>query len=229
LFTSPADSEGAIIPSIVWYGRTGSGTGNAKAVLVLHSTLAIIAVSEAVSVSTTAQERTCTFSSPPTISANTEYVLMMIFSASTRFYYASGSTNQGHYDTSNSYTTPTNPTDAVHNNYKYCIRANYNAKGYNLDLEVQWTSVNFNEENEWLSIYCGKMGSETLLVDVRNGTKWINIIPNLSSGWNSVNVSPYLTSSTFTIRFKGGTEMGDITQDSWEIDAAFLYVWTEGA
>jgi hypothetical protein len=228
LFTSPADSEGTTIPSIIWYGRTSSGTGNAKAVLVLHSTLTIIAVSEAVSVSTTAQERTCTFSSPPTISANTEYVLMMIFSASTRFYYASGSTNQGHYDTSNSYTTPTNPTDAVHNNYKYCIRANYN-NNYNLDLEVQWTSVDFNEENKWLSIYCGKMGSETVHVDVRNGTKWINIIPNLSSGWNSVDVSSYLTLSTFTIRFKDGTEIGDVTPDSWEIDAAFLYVWTEGA
>ena len=228
LFTSPADSEGTTISSIVWYGRTSSGTGNAKAVLVLHSTLAIIAVSEAVSVSTTAQERTCTFSSPPIISANTEYVLMMIFSASTRFYYASGSTNQGHYDMSNSYTTPTNPTDAMHNNYKYCIRANYN-NNYNLDLEVQWKSVNFNEKNEWLSIYCSTMGSETVNVDVRNGTEWINIIPNLSSGWNSVNVSPYLTSSTFTIRFKGGTEMGDVTPDSWEIDAAFLYVWTEGA
>jgi hypothetical protein len=115
----------------------------------------------------------------------------------------------------------------VHNNLKYCIRANY-YNNYILDLEVQWKSVNFNEENEWLSIYCGKMGSETLLVDVRNGTEWINIIPNLSSGWNSVDVSSYLTSLTFTIRFRGGTETGDITPDSWEIDAAFLCVWTEG-
>jgi hypothetical protein len=98
-----------------------------------------------------------------------------------------------------------------------------------MDLEVQWTSVNFNEENEWLSIYCGTMGNETVLVDVWNGTAWINIIANLSSGWNSVDVSSYLTSPTFTIRFKGGTEIGDLILDSWEIDAAFLYVWTEGA
>jgi hypothetical protein len=98
-----------------------------------------------------------------------------------------------------------------------------------MDLEVQWTGVNFNEENEWLSIYCGIMGNETVLVDVWNGTEWTNIIANLSSGWNSVDVSSYLTSSTFTIRFKGGIETADITLDSWEIDAAFLYVWTEEA
>jgi hypothetical protein len=231
LFTSPADSEGATISSIIWYGRRQSGAGNAKAVLVLHSTLAIIAVSDPVSVSTTGQERTCTFSSPPTISANTEYILMMIFDSTTRLYYASGSTNQGHYDTSNDYTAPTDPTDAVHNNNQYCIRANYDKpNSYNLDLEVQWTNVNFNEENEWLSIYCDiPLGSERILVDVWNSTEWINIIPNLSNGWNSVDVSFYLTSSTFTIRFIGGTEFGDSILDSWEIDAAFLYVWTEGA
>jgi hypothetical protein len=97
-----------------------------------------------------------------------------------------------------------------------------------MDLEAQWTSVNYVEENEWLSIYCGNNGTETVLVDVWNGTGWVNIIPNLSGGWNSVDVSFYLTSSTFTIRFKDGTETGDVTPDSWEIDAAFLYVWTDG-
>jgi len=331
VFTSPSNAEDATLQSITWYGRTRTGSGNSKAVLVLASTKTIIAVSNPVSVSTTLQERTNIFSTPPTISANTNYILMMIFDVSTRFYYISGSANQGYLDTSNSYSSPTNPTDATNNNYQYRISATYNIPNnyeldleeqfinvdYNcqlkelciytgalgsenlkvdvrsgsswitiinalqpnawnnvsvssyltsatftirfrgsvesrdstqdnwqidavlvrtsvspnceLDLEVQWTSVNFNEENEWLSIYCGTMGNETLLVDVRNGTEWINIIPNLSSGWNSVDVSPYLTSSTFTIRFKDGTEMGDVTPDSWEIDAAFLYVWTEGA
>jgi hypothetical protein len=35
-----------------------------------------------------------------------------------------------------------------------------------------------------------------------------------------------LTSSSFTIRFKGGTETDDANQDSWEIDATLLHVWT---
>jgi hypothetical protein len=35
-----------------------------------------------------------------------------------------------------------------------------------------------------------------------------------------------LTSQTFTIRFNGGIETSDTTQDSWQIDAALLHTWT---
>jgi len=95
---------------------------------------------------------------------------------------------------------------------------------YESDLEVQWTGVDYNEENEWLCIYGGTMGSEDILVDVWNGTAWINVFTDLSNGWNSVDVSSYLVSLTFTIRFRS---MGDaIEVDDWEIDAAFLYVWS---
>src|SRR3989304_1969552 len=80
VFTSPADAGGATLQNVIWYGRGDFGSGNAKAILVLHSTLQIIAISDVTSFTTTATERTCTFSSPPTISANTEYLLMMIFS-----------------------------------------------------------------------------------------------------------------------------------------------------
>ena len=38
-----------------------------------------------------------------------------------------------------------------------------------------------------------------------------------------------MTSSTFTIRFKGSNETGDTTQDSWKIDATLLNVWTNNA
>ena len=98
---------------------------------------------------------------------------------------------------------------------------------YELDLEVQWIGVDYSEVNEWLCIYGGEMGSEDLLVDVWNGADWINVFNNLSSGWNSVDVSPYLVSSTFTIRFRGSIETGDVTKDCWEIDATFLHVWAE--
>ena len=36
-----------------------------------------------------------------------------------------------------------------------------------------------------------------------------------------------MTSSTFTIRFKGGTEINDNIQDSWNIDATLLHVWSD--
>ena len=66
------------------------------------------------------------------------------------------------------------------------------------------------------------MGAETLRVDYWDGATWVNIIPSVSSGWNVVDVSVYLTGSAFTIRFVDSVQLADTTQDSWEIDAVFL-------
>jgi len=104
----------------------------------------------------------------------------------------------------------------------------YSEPNYELDLEVQWTNVNYNETNEELCIYGGTMGDENLRVDVWNGSTWINIAADLYQGWNNISVTDHLASSTFTIRFKGVTETNDTTQDSYEIDAALLHVWTPG-
>ena len=121
-------------------------------------------------------------------------------------------------------------TDPTQKRMAYVYEADFLQSGssanYELDLEVQWTDVDYDETNEWLCIYGGTMGSEEILVDVWNGSAWINVFTDLSSGWNSVDVSSYLDSPTFTIRIY--TETGDAIQDSWEIDATFLHVWTEG-
>ena len=98
--------------------------------------------------------------------------------------------------------------------------------GYMLDLEVQWISVDFDEESEELCIYGGSMGSENLRVDVWDGASWQNAIASLNSGWNNVTVSIYLTSPTFAVRFKGAVETADAVQDSWAIDVTLLHVWT---
>jgi hypothetical protein len=98
---------------------------------------------------------------------------------------------------------------------------------YELDLEVQWTDIAALLPNEELCIYGGTMGSEDIKVDVWNGSAWENVFTDLSTGWNNVSITSYLNSSTFTIRFKGGTETGDTNQDSWNIDATILHVWTE--
>jgi len=95
-----------------------------------------------------------------------------------------------------------------------------------LDLEVRWTELDFDETNEWICIYGGTMGSEDILVDIWNGTAWVNIFTDLLPGWNSVDISSYLISSALTIRFKGATETADAIEDTWEIDAAFVYAWT---
>ena len=97
---------------------------------------------------------------------------------------------------------------------------------YELDLEVQWTSVDYDETNEELCIYARGMGIEDLRVDYWTGSTWSNLLTDLTAN-NWYNVSVSLTSATFTIRFKGGSETGDTSQDSWDIDVTLLHVWSD--
>ena len=98
---------------------------------------------------------------------------------------------------------------------------------YVLDLEAQWTNVNYQLQNEELCIFTGLLGNETLMVDAWNGGGWVTIInPLLSSQWNNVSVTNWLTSPTFTIRYRDGTPTNDLTRNSWNIDAALLHLWT---
>ena len=99
-------------------------------------------------------------------------------------------------------------------------------ENYEIDLEVQWTSVDYDETNEELCIYVGSVSGENLRVDVWTGSAWDTVISALEVGWNNVTVSSYLTSETFTIRFVGTTETGDTTQDYWTIDATLIRSWT---
>jgi hypothetical protein len=69
--------------------------------------------------------------------------------------------------------------------------------------------------------------TEAIRVDVWTGSVWQNVFTNLANGWNNVSVSSYLTSQTFTIRFKGGTETNDVVQDRWNIDVALLHAWSD--
>jgi hypothetical protein len=107
------------------------------------------------------------------------------------------------------------------------LRISYNVDNYALDLEEQWTSANYTKENEELAIYTGTLGSsEDLRVDVWTGASWATIIDSLKANdWNNVSVSSYLTSNTFTIRFKGTTESDDFNQDSFNIDVVLLHTW----
>lgn len=110
------------------------------------------------------------------------------------------------------------------------LQVGYNVpENYELDLEVQWTSVDYDELNEELCIYGGSMGGENIRVDVWNGSGWENLFNDLISGWSNVSVSPYLDSSIFTIRFKGDTETLDTTRDAWELDVVLIHVWTDAS
>ncbi|UCD96674.1 MAG: DUF2341 domain-containing protein, partial [Candidatus Bathyarchaeota archaeon] len=97
--------------------------------------------------------------------------------------------------------------------------------GCQLDQEVQWTDLPCELPNEELCIYGGTMGAENITVDAWNGTGWETVFHDLSSGWNNQTITDWLTTSNLTIRFKGGNETGDITQDQWQIDIALVHLW----
>lgn len=104
---------------------------------------------------------------------------------------------------------------------------NVGPPNYELDLEVQWTNVGYNETNENLCIYAGMPGSENLKVDVWTSSSWITVISALQPNqWNNISVFSYLNASTFTIRFKDSNENDDTNKDAWGIDATLLHVWT---
>jgi len=119
------------ITGISTYGTSFSETANFKGAVVLESTLNFITngISNAAGqLYNTYQWIQATFGTNPSISTSTGYDLSFLSSTSNLvIMYNSGSANQGLYDSSNSYTTPTNPTDGSRNTKKYSIYATYTA------------------------------------------------------------------------------------------------------
>jgi len=102
-------------------------------------------------------------------------------------------------------------------------------ENYELDLEAQWTNIDYDETYEELCIYAGTMGDEDIIVDAWNGVSWETVFSDLSSGWNNASITTWLTSSTFTIRYKGGTETSDTNQDTWQIDVTLIHIWNQAS
>jgi hypothetical protein len=125
IFTSPAYGIAAL--SLSAYTRSSGSEGYVKGVICTHSDLNIISngVGAATYISNTAQWRTSSFSTQPILAASTSYLLSVAIQNGNYLYYDAGDADQGHFDDSNSYATPTNPTDAAHNNNKYSIYATY--------------------------------------------------------------------------------------------------------
>ena len=96
---------------------------------------------------------------------------------------------------------------------------------YKLDLEIQWSSANYTQDYEELCIYAGSLDTESIRVDVWAGSDWTNIATLTANSWKNISIGTWLTSATFTIRFRGDFEVGDTTQSSWEIDCSLLHTW----
>ncbi|MEM2129872.1 MAG: hypothetical protein QXZ70_04660 [Candidatus Bathyarchaeia archaeon] len=102
------------------------------------------------------------------------------------------------------------------------VRFSPEVTNYALEIEEQWTNVNATNPRYDLCIRTGTM-SESLKVMVPNSTGgWDEFPVSQPNMWYNVSVTQYITSPTFTIRFKGGNDTADPTQDNWNIDAVLL-------
>ena len=109
------------------------------------------------------------------------------------------------------------------------VNVNKTIVNYELDLEVQWTSVDFDETYVELCVKTGTFsGSEDIMVYAWNvsTSDWHFLYNLTASSWNNVSVTDWLNNENFTARFLGGNESSDTNQDSWNIDATLLHVWT---
>ena len=97
---------------------------------------------------------------------------------------------------------------------------------YETDFEYQWTTAEYDRDNEEVCIYVDShTGSESLKVNYRNGGgSWTNLGTITSTGWNNFTATG-LTSSTYTIQLIGDTESSDTNQDIWGIDCIYLHTW----
>lgn len=100
---------------------------------------------------------------------------------------------------------------------------------YDLDLEVGWTSAEYEQTVEYLCLYGGTQGAEALRVDIWAGS-WITLIADVQTGWNNISISTYLTSSAVEIRFTDTSDDSTLA-DTWQIEAVIIktysYLYTE--
>ena len=108
--------------------------------------------------------------------------------------------------------------------------ASVEGTNYEINLEIQWTSVNTSKSNYNLAIYCGSFNtSEDIEVWIRFGDPtpiWLRIASALNeNSWNNLTITPFIN-TTITIRFLGGNEINDPVLSAWDIDAAIIHGWT---
>ncbi len=93
---------------------------------------------------------------------------------------------------------------------------------YALNLQEQWLNVNASNIRQDLCIKTGNMGMETLMVQVLHGGSWENLTTLTSNYFNNVSLASYIDSTNLTIRFVGGNDIADPSQNTWNIDSVYL-------
>ncbi len=133
-------SSSGTVDDIKAYGESTWGT-YLKGVLVLDSNYTIVTngVGDATSISGSAQWFTLGYSTAPSVVGSTTYDACWIkYNDGNSFtmYYDYGTGTNRFLDSSNSYASPTDPTDGAHSTAKYSIYCTYTPSGGAIELSV---------------------------------------------------------------------------------------------
>ncbi|MFA7663072.1 MAG: hypothetical protein WCX88_04120 [Patescibacteria group bacterium] len=218
------------VADVKFYGR-GASTVNVKAVITDSSGVLLTnGVGNAVSVSTTAGTKTLTYTagSRPKVVAGQTYWIGLVPAANLRLYYDATTGGSMKRDTTNDYTTPTNPSDAGDTTETWRILyIDINELNYELQIEEQFTEIPTNYTNRELAIYTGPNSTaENLVVQGWNvgNTTWTTITTLTPNQWNNVSIASWIDSknTTFYIRFIGSIETNDAYSSTWQLDTVLL-------
>lgn len=125
-FSKFTATENGEVTSITAYGRGLNSSVNVKFVLVASdNTIVTNGITNAITPGATNGWHTATFSTNPTIVSGNDYFIGLINNLAYYLYYDTGTTGDGENDSSNSYASPTNPTDAVADDNQISIYATY--------------------------------------------------------------------------------------------------------
>lgn len=127
-----ATGAAGTLNSISVYSKNANGTFNIKGILVNQADKTILSggIGAIVSSTTTAAWRTSNYASPPTIASVGYYISYIALDGSYLYYDAGSATDYWFKDTSNNYSTPTDPTDGTTTaNYLISAYATYTPSG----------------------------------------------------------------------------------------------------
>ena len=140
LFTSPSDI-GTVSSFTVHCDNTNNGSiGQLKSTAVLNAGLTIVSngIGTAASVADSVSWITSSFSTDPTFSQSTGYLLSIVIGDNTvNISYDTGDANQGAYESDNNFASPTDPANVSLTNEKYSIYATYEVSGSPPEEEPQ--------------------------------------------------------------------------------------------
>jgi len=97
---------------------------------------------------------------------------------------------------------------------------------YELDKEVQFTTVNTSKDNNYVCVKTGTQDAEALIFQVYD-SGWVELDADLTaSDWNNYSIASYIGATT-TFRFLGSSESTDTDEGTWQIDSVLIEQWDD--